>query len=140
MSGIRNELIIIEGKKAPMFTCPKIPEDDSRIIETKHDIYATDCTRGYIGTWKIENKKLYLISFEGLYKLLDDTPVFANWVSQTLVVPRGKIIDSYARYFPIYEYDLHLTIENGLVIKRQTFKNSKKVNYENIFDRYGFFI
>lgn len=79
----------------------------------KHDIRFiaphTACWRGYIGSWLIEDNKLYLVDLkanisEGNKKFGADkevgldflfpgqTKVFANWYSEVIRIPHGKMI------------------------------------------------
>jgi hypothetical protein len=80
--------------------------------------------RGYIGTWKIENGKLYLEKLnsrdgkemELKTKLFPeaDGSVFAGWYSGTLICPHGEM-DQYvhAGYASTYERYLLLNVEQG---------------------------
>ncbi|MFZ2236880.1 MAG: hypothetical protein WBP11_15855 [Dokdonella sp.] len=98
----------------------------------------TDCWRGYHGTWLISEDRLYFTGIEALFKdgspatlakLFpgQDTPVFASVYSGELRIPHGRCLrSSLVRCRAIFEFDLLITINRGLVVSRQT-----RTNYYN---------
>lgn len=88
----------------------------------------TSCWRGYIGTWKIMNNKLFLIKLDGNsengsvgldYLFPNQKEVFANWFSGELKVPQGEMIKYIHRgHCSIYEKDIIFTFSNGQIIKQ----------------------
>lgn len=91
------------------------------------DWWCSAMWRGYLGTWDICEKLLYLIGLEGRFK--DGTEVsvsaffprqndrvFAFWYTGILQVPKGRVIKTDLMSYSIYEDDLFLTVENGVVV------------------------
>ena len=99
-----------EGRPNPAFVAPH-----------------TACWRGYIGKWKIEASRLYLVEISGFLKsggkasLRDLFPgyaerVFAYWYTGTLRCPRGRLIKSMpAGYASQYQADMLIHVERGVV-------------------------
>jgi hypothetical protein len=96
--------------------------------------------RGYVGTWEIQEDRLYLISLngtaelDGKYKdvtlkdLFPDFPsgVFAHWYSGTLRCPRGgRLKYVHMGYGSSYEEDLMIELKKGVVVKSWIVNNGK---------------
>ena len=107
---------------------------------------ATCCWRGYVGTWKVENEKLYLVNVEpfgaagqslagvaGFATFGSDTsapapslqalfpeatgPVFADWYNGPLICPEGKPLKYvHMGYFSLYERERRFWVENGCIV------------------------
>ena len=85
--------------------------------------------RGYIGSWEIVDNRLYLVKLTGsltsggdasLATLFPDNPerVFAHWFSGTIRLPQGKLLEYvHMGYSSVYERDVYLVVENGVVTK-----------------------
>lgn len=127
------EIIFIDGKKHYMASEPF----KQYIMNIKYapDFYPpnTACWRGYTGTWKIEDDKLYLLSLNGYIKkqekeyqgidmnyfFPDLKIVFADWFSGELRIPEGKMKRYiHMGYESLYEKDLLLKIKNGQVLSK----------------------
>jgi len=115
-----------------MHSCPPIPEDHSRIktIGSEYDrnknpiILSTACWRRYVGMWEIRNQKLYLVGISGKYKLEATDPLFAEWFTGKLIIPRGEMLQYiHAGFASIYEEELHLGIDKGVVINTSIINN-----------------
>ena len=96
--------------------------------------FSTGCVRGYIASWRISDKKLYLVDMEMVLEtdatfetLFPGTPsggIFADWASGVYVCPHGEIIGrDHARFMPVYEAELTITVENGVVISAEEKRN-----------------
>lgn len=84
-------------------------------------------TRGYVGTWKIKGGRLYLVKLKDgadknarscLAEYFPDHPdrVFAEWYSGKLRLPQGDLLKYvHGGYLSIYESDMFLTVEKGIV-------------------------
>ncbi len=116
-----HENMIYEGNNVSMFSFPGFPENHPRIIElTDEQIWAkgearrvsSACWRGYVGTWKIKDGRLYLLKLERDYELLGDEPLFADWVSEELTI----IVE------PVFE-GLRAGLHGGEKIKKVKIKN-----------------
>ena len=85
-----SEILIFDGENTTISDNPKIPEsiiERSESTDSEYQISSTACYRGYIGTWEIREKKLYLNSVKGYWKLKGGSPVFADWFSGVLHIP-----------------------------------------------------
>lgn len=97
--------------------------------------------RGYIGHWRIDNNRLYLVELKGtrsdgkpasLATIFPDSsgPVFADWYTGKLVCPRGKVIGRIDDVFlNVYEEDVVLRVMAGIV--RSTKIKRNKVPIES---------
>jgi hypothetical protein len=120
-----HEIVLIEGVRASLTCCPAVPQGHPRIVEVEPDrahaenppvLFTTACWRGYQGTWKIEGNRLYLVALRGVLKLVGDEPLFAEWVSGTLRVPQGEIVEYVHMGFEsVYEGNLFFQVERGIV-------------------------
>jgi hypothetical protein len=124
------EIIYYRGNKYRLIVEPLEMYLRKKIIKPRIKRYSTANRRGYIGTWKIENEKLYL---EKLYshnreemklksKLFPeiDGLVFAEWYSGSLVCPHGEAIRYiHAGYESAYERYLILNVEQGKLKNEQ---------------------
>lgn len=134
-----HEKLILNGKNTSMACCPPIP-NDSRIMISNDGLfmdhnkflgdlvlYSTACWRRYIGTWEIKNAKFYLVQIRGQYNLSSNTPIFADWFSGTLIVPKGKMLHyEHIGFASIFEQELHILIDKGLVVNSKRFCNYRK--------------
>ena len=93
--------------------------------------------RGYIGSWEVTNERLYLVGLDGrledgsaltLDLLFPGFPdrVFAHWYSGDMRIPQGKLLNYiHAGYASVYERDLILNIERGVVVRETVRHNGK---------------
>lgn len=128
----------------------------------KHDIRFiaphTACWRGYIGSWLIEDNKLYLVDLkanisEGNKKFGADkevgldflfpgqTKVFANWYSEVIRIPHGKMMKYvHQGYASLYEKELFLRFESGILVSYREednthfYANKKRMEERNMSD------
>jgi hypothetical protein len=96
---------------------------------------STALWRGYVGSWEIVVDRLYLVAINGL--LADGTEaclstifpgfpdrVFAHWYSGTIRIPQGKQLEYvHGGYASIYERDLLLDVERGVVVDSRVHHN-----------------
>jgi hypothetical protein len=121
------ERLCYEGREVSM--CSEPLGDYFALLGTEPE-FSVECTalwRGYVGTWDIQDGRLYLIGLNGRLKdgteanvatLFPDFPerVFAHWYSGKLRVPQGKILRYiHGGYGSTYEDDLFITIDKGVV-------------------------
>jgi len=134
------EILVYEGKEEMMFSCPEIPENNSRIrVLTREEfnaktargeidsfITSTACWRQYVGGWEIKDERLFLTNITGRYELSGEEPLFADWFSGSLRVPRGKQLDYvHMGFASVYEEDLIIHVENGVVTNTEVIDNRK---------------
>src|SRR5690349_20795973 len=121
-----HEKLILEGEETSMAFCPPIPDNHPHIVKLMSDevrkemaagkvsnlVFSTACWRRYIGTWKLEDGKFYLVNIDGVYKVTAPEPIFANWVTTVLRIPEGKLLHYVHMGFgSVYEFETHLKIE-----------------------------
>lgn len=137
------EIIKVDGKTESLTAEPLgqyLDNPDKFKILKEHTNLGT-CTalwRGYVGHWEIKNSKLLLNEIETgscsketrkvlpLDKLFPGKPqpVFADWYSGTLVMPRGKLVEYiHLGYASRYEKYLIMEIQKGLVVKQYIVKD-----------------
>ena len=100
------------------------PADDS--------LYSTTaCWRGYVGTWKIESDRLYLVAIgPGLCIEIDGKMtdliaaypqgLFAHWFTGEMRCPRGKQLEYvHGGYASVFEEDLLLQIKCGQLVDKK---------------------
>lgn len=129
------EILVYEGWETSLECCPHIPFNDERIKRLENSkiedpggiIFSTACWREYIGTWEIKDGRFYLINIIGKYKIIDGSPIHADWFSGEVIVPRGDLLDfNIALGFKLtYEQELHLTIEQGIVTQSRLVDNRR---------------
>ncbi|MDR3653361.1 MAG: hypothetical protein P4L34_10395 [Paludibacter sp.] len=132
------------GQEYVLASEPLSPYLYSNKIEKLFIGFNSACYRGYYATWKIENKSLYLMDIESPASLKNEdadkmeeqrsamntlfpgqTKIFADWVNGKLKIQSGKIL----KYVPmgyesVYESDLFLTFENGILVNEKVVINT----------------
>lgn len=129
------EKLVYEGWETSLEHCPYIPFNDKRIKQLSYDeiedpdsmIFSTACWREYVGTWEIKDGRFYLNNISGKYLIIDGLPIFADWFSGEVTVPRGDLLDCNIElgFKLTYEQELHLTIEQGMVTQSALVDNRK---------------
>jgi len=96
---------------------------------------STALWRGYVGSWEIVDDRLYLIGLNGtledgskasLATIFPEFPerVFAHWYSGMIRIPQGKRLEYvHMGYGSIFERDLLLDVERGVVVTTQVRQN-----------------
>lgn len=126
------ERLIYNGEEYYLATEPLAPYLVSHKI--RFTAPHTACWRGYIGSWLIEDNKLYLVDLEanisdgdrkfgedkevGLdYLFPGKTKVFADWYSGVMRIPHGKMMKYvHQGYASLYEKELFLRFESGVLV------------------------
>lgn len=126
----KTETIMVEVARADGGTSLEVREqwidrDGVAHVETSCFLTgSTACWRGYVGTWKIEDNRLWLVELIGRFRLAVPGPVFADWVTGVLRVPRGELLDYVHMGFgSVYEEELHIAVERGEVRGRRIYDN-----------------
>jgi hypothetical protein len=120
-----SELLFYEGEKRYLMNVPSIPDSVIQLIPQEFYTDSTALSRGYVATWEIKENKLYLIDLSSSnYELIKKTPIFADWINKQLEFGTGnkKFSNSYI-YLHEYETNIHITIENGIVIEVNSYEN-----------------
>lgn len=96
---------------------------------------STGCWRGYIGSWIIEDDKLYLIglcdawggndiSIETLFP--GEKKIFAEWFSGEIRTPCGELkMYIHMGYSSLYEKDMFFNFKNGILLSIREVDNSE---------------
>lgn len=113
-----------------MAFCPPIPPDHPRVRKEKLEdcaeiiLRSTACWRGYQGTWEIREGKFYLAGIRGQFSLSEGEPLFADWFSGVLRIPKGQRLHYVHMGFgSVFEEEIHIKIEQGLVTAQTTIDN-----------------
>ena len=105
---------------------PSIPDSIVQLISQDYYEESTACYRGYVATWEIKEDKLYLTDLSSSnYEFIQSPPFLADWFNGQIKFGTGnkKLSSSWVSVYD-YEFEIHLTIVNGLVIEDIIFKNS----------------
>jgi hypothetical protein len=132
-----HERLVLDGEQTSMAFCPPLPEGHPRIYEPRPDeavrderdfiLTSTACWRGYQGTWEIKDGRFYLVGLRGRFQLRDGDPIPADWFSGVLRVPKGEELQYVHMGFgTVYEQEVHIKIENGVVVSTRTIDNRGK--------------
>lgn len=136
MTAQARERLIFNGEETSMASEPL-----EEYLKSKSDITfvsnTSTCWRGYYGTWEITDNKLYLNKLkayiEGFkevdlnYLFPEQNQVFANWFNGEIRIPKGELLESiHAGYASIYDTDLFLVFENGVLVRQYEVDNTEK--------------
>jgi len=135
--------LIYEGNTYQLLGEEVLPENDNRVIELTDEqckslefdvTNTTACMRGYKSSWEIKKDRLYLICIKGRYKLTTADPVLADWYTDVIIIPTGKRLhkDIETQLSDIYEGEIHLHVEKGIVISSETI--DRREEYKSFYD------
>ncbi len=131
------EKILYRGEEMALLTTPLADLFTLRESKPQFDPDCTALIRGYMGTWQIDEGKLWLIALEGKLKdgtdsqvttLFPDTsgPVLADWFSGTLRIPQGELLEYvHSGFKSIYERDLLLEVDKGCIVSESVQHNTR---------------
>ena len=139
------EKIRYQGKRMGLSSTPPFPTDHPRIkILTDEEfrmrvfdamIGSTACCMGYIGSLNITRGKLYLTKIEGRFRLDGKEAIFADWFTGDLHIPKGSMLDYvHAGFDSVYEQEIILKVEQGVVINTETVIPTRKIGYNDLID------
>lgn len=115
-----HERLVYDGEELSMACAPPVPTGHPRVRrgdDPPGPVMNTACWRGYQGTWEIRDGRLYLVGLSGNMELVGSDPIFAEWFSGTLRVPRGEILEYVHMGFEtIYEKEEWLTVRRGEIV------------------------
>jgi len=138
--------IIYNGQKLSLASEPLSPYLYTKKIDKLFTEISPAYYRGYCATWKIENKNIYLLNIESPYSLESEsvdkteesmsamnklfpgqTEVFAYWVNGKLKIQSGEVLEYVNKgYDSVYEKDIFLKFENGILMDERTVINTPK--------------
>lgn len=114
-------------------------------IDFEKGSHCTALWRGYVGTWKIENDSLFLVSIETDYcsnnpieidiaNEFGSNRIFADWVSFEVINPFGKQIKYiHQGYESVYEYERGFEFVEGKLKTINNYDNSR--SKESVYAR-----
>jgi len=120
------------GQITDFIPVPYLPEDDPRIVYLTNENGArySYCWRGYVATWELKNKQLFLVKISNTsaqYKITTNDPIFADWYTGKIKIPNSKSVIPWGggAEMRMHEEEIHVTIKNGIVVKTEhiDFKN-----------------
>ncbi|MCY1720453.1 hypothetical protein OU798_08885 [Prolixibacteraceae bacterium Z1-6] len=86
-----------------------------------------------MGTWEIVNNVLYLTGIKLRYRSEDEEKFLplklegviyqATWYSGELIIPLVKPTWYHPSYQPIYTKEMHMFVENGLIVNHKIVEN-----------------
>lgn len=133
--------------KSPLEQCPLMLTLRPKLADYGAGCYDCDCT-AYDAEWTIIDGRLYLTNIYSCqyskarlkadinaFFNVDDGKVEANWVTDTLWVPKGKIIAHHDMMLVFYKAETKIFIVNGIVISIKEFDYPKQE--ESIYHRDG---
>jgi hypothetical protein len=140
-----HEKIRYQGRRMRLASCPHFPKNHPRIkILTDEEfgvgifdktIGSTACWRGYIGSWSIRRGKLYLTKLEGRFCIKGKEAIFAEWFTGDLHIPKGGMLDYvHAGFDSVYEQEIILKVEQGVVINTEIVTPIRKIGYRDLID------
>jgi hypothetical protein len=80
----------LDGEEMSMAFCPPLLQKHPRVVQAPAVSLISACWRGYQGTWEIRENRFYLAGLSGGLQLRPGEPIFADWFSGVLRVPKGK--------------------------------------------------
>lgn len=135
MTAQSSEKLLYNGETYWMSSEPLQPYIANLSIEPILNAPSTALWRGYIGTWEINENKLYLIdlicygeNYEEKsmdYLFSSNGKQFAEWFSGNLFIPDGEMLKYvHAAYASIYERTIILEIKSGVLISQKSITNT----------------
>ena len=133
-----SEILHYKGEQLSMRVTPLSDYFVLRGMRPDFRICSTACWRCYVGEWDITLDRLYLIGINAHYQdgtevtlgsLFPgyDSRVFANWYSGVLSIPQGDLVEYvHMGYASVYERDLLLSVEQGVIVDTQVRVNSEQ--------------
>jgi len=136
--------IFYNGQIHSLASEPLSPYLYSNKIEKLFSGISSAYYRGYCASWKIENKKIYLLNIESpistkgentdgvdepisaMNKLFPvQTEVFADWVNGKIKIQSGKVLQFVNKgYESVYEKNIFLKFENGVLVDEKVALNT----------------
>lgn len=91
------------------------------------ECFSLDCFRGYIGYWKIENNKLYLVKLlnngdksslplDSIFGLSGGEPIEASWYSGKLHLVYGNTLGDNYLLEGVYEKEVICEVDSGTIV------------------------
>ena len=145
MTSQEPDIILYQNEKNSLYSNPLEGYFTLHPPRPPFQMTKTSNWRGYVATWEIVEDRIFLIELDGNIKgmgtfkmkdLFPESPkrVFADWINEIIKIPKGNQLHYvHMGYMSIYEQEILLTMEKGIVIKRLIIDNTKK-DPKSIFD------
>ena len=132
------EKLIYQGKTYSLCEVPLNCALSSIRISHSFSAPSTALWRGYVGTWTIEQDRLYLTDITGhvvrgeqwhqlgMVQIFPEFPngLFAHWYTGELRVPIGRLLSyRHSGFASTYEFDLFLRFDRGVFQDRRMITN-----------------
>lgn len=143
-TGQQGELIIYEGNTLQMMSEPletylRAHEPREKLYPFLKDGCSTGLWRGYVGLWEYKDNGLFLIDIYGCGRKginvkkeifrNNEGPISASWFTGQLFIEKGKMIKYiHSGYERIYEQEIVIDIDKGVVKDIKTYDNGVKPN------------
>lgn len=115
------ETVLYKGKRCALDDrIMYIPKNHTRIVPCPpgEATLCTGCYRGFVGTWEIKRRRLYLLDLSENWRLKGRVPLFAEWFTGKPTATFGNRLPSCGSpYSPRYEQAVQFTIKKGVVTK-----------------------
>lgn len=158
-TGQEADRLVYKNKKYALFSNPLEAyykdEDAKPAFRPRENVLSSTANwRGYVATWEITEGRLYLVGIESwicnfqqyvaknckkadLKELFRERyvngKVLANWFSGELRVPDGKLLEYvHMGYGSVYEREIILTIDAGIVTKEAKIDNRNQKRPSNL--------
>lgn len=143
------EQIILHGQKRSLCTDPLEIFFEMSGLQPEFEATSTALWRGYVGTWEVLNKRLYLVDLNGTLKsgeianiatIFPEFPdrVFAHWYSGVLRIPMGKLLRYvHGGYGSVYERDQFITVKKGVAVATSLVVNGEVPGSDATEDAYA---
>jgi hypothetical protein len=142
MTAQAHEKLLYEGKEYWLSTEPLEEYFSRHPPRPQIPPPSSACWRGYMGTWLVEEGRLYLVGFDlGCHgggdlaamatfggpgtagshgeSVLEKDRVFADWFTGVLVIPQGELVQYiHLGYESVYERELRFQIVGGEVVSK----------------------
>lgn len=144
------ETLKYEGEEFGMYSLPLADYLQARGESLKSHSQDTACYRGYVGTWEIEDDRLFLVnlsvetetgesvSYLGTLFPGSSERVFADWFTDAIKVPQGKKLGyTHPGYVSVYERDLFIEFDRGVVTRtcaRRNVAPKRRGNFRRFWD------
>ena len=125
--------ILLYNNEELYMSCEPL-KDYLKKVKLPHKLVSpnTACWRGYYSKWAIDNKKLFLIEWQGYildyqkvgidYLFPGEEIVFAKWFTGEIRIEIGELVRYvHGGYSSVYEGDRRLVFKNG-VLTNETIK------------------
>jgi len=135
------EKLELEGEWVAMTFEPPLPRRHPLIWQRPEGPrrISTACWRRYVGRWALREGQFLLVGFEpdSAFELLSPEPLFADWFSGVLRIPRGEMLMYVHMGFgSVYAQELHIKIKDGVEVARRVRDNrERQLDKEHLTDR-----